>query len=374
MVLELKTADSKALLKEFIFLCRNIYQQEARWVPPFYDDEWVFHNPEKNKILQLCDTVRMLVYKDGKAVGRVMGIIHHPYNQMHQEKTARFFNFDCINNQEVANALINAVEQWARDKGMNKMIGPFGFSDKDPQGLQIEGFDLLPVLATPANPVYLAELLTNMGYNKEIDCVSYQMPIPDKVPVLYEKVNERIVRNKTLQLVEFKSKRQLKPYIIPVFRLVNETYASLFGFVPMGEEEMKKLADQYLPVLDPEFVKMVTNSSGKLIAFVVAMPDMSLGIQKAKGKLFPFGFIYVLNAMRKSKQLNLMLGAVVNGYKNNGVSALMGKAMLESAIKRGMTVMDSHLVLENNWPMRGECEKLNGKVCKRYRIFSKMIA
>lgn len=373
MVLELKTVDSKALLKEFIFLCRNIYQQEARWVPPFYDDEWVFHNPEKNKILQLCDTVRMLVYKDGKAVGRVMGIIHHPYNQMHQEKTARFFNFDCINNQEVANALINAVEQWAKDKGMNKMIGPFGFSDKDPQGLQIEGFDLLPVLATPANPVYLAELLTSIGYNKEIDCVSYQMPIPDKVPVLYEKVNERIVRNKTLQLVEFKSKRQLKQYIIPVFRLVNETYSSLFGFVPMGEEEMKKFADQYLPVLDPEFVKMVTNSSGKLIAFVVAMPDMSLGIQKAKGKLFPFGFIYVLNAMRKSKQLNLMLGAVVNGYKNNGVSALMGKAMLESAIKRGMTVMDSHLVLENNWPMRGECEKLNGKVCKRYRIFSKII-
>ena len=165
----------------------------------------------------------------------------------------------------------------------------------------------------------------------------------------------------------------MKQYIIPVFRLVNETYSSLFGFVPMGEEEMKKFADQYLPVLDPEFVKMVTNSSGKLIAFVVAMPDMSLGIQKAKGKLFPFGFIYVLNAMRKSKQLNLMLGAVVNGYKNNGVSALMGKAMLESAIKRGMTVMDSHLVLENNWPMRGECEKLNGKVCKRYRIFSKII-
>jgi hypothetical protein len=374
MPLELKTVNSKALLKEYIYLPSIIYQNIFRWVPPFYEDEWAFHDPEKNKTLQYCETVRMLVYKDGRAVGRIMGIIHHSYNKSHHEKTARFFNFDCINEQEVAHALITSIEKWAHTKDMIKVIGPFGFSDKDPQGLQIEGFDFLPVLATPSNPPYLVELVMNEGYTKEIDCVSYQMPIPAKVPELYEKISERIQRNQTLKLVEFRSKRQLKPYIIPVLRLVNETYAPLFGFAPMSEEEMKKFAGQYLPVLDPEFVKAVTNSTGKLIAFVVAMPDMSAGIQKAKGKLFPFGFIHVLNAMRKSKQLNLMLGAIVNGYRSNGVSAFMGKAIIESAIKRGMKVMDSHLILENNLPMRGECEKLEGKVCKRYRIFSKVLS
>ncbi len=374
MSLELKPVNNKALLKEYIYLCKDIYQHEARWVPPFYDDEWAFHDPEKNKTLMHCETMRMLLYKNGKAAGRIMGIIHHPYNQIHQEKTARFFNLDCINDQEVAHALIGSVEKWAVSKGMNKVIGPFGFSDKDPQGLQIEGLEYLPVLATPANPNYLPDLVIGEGYSKEVDCVSYQMPIPKEVPPLYIKIYDRIIKNQTLHLIEFKSKRQLKPYIIPVLRLVNETYAPLFGFAPMSEEEMKKFADQYIPVLDTEYVKVVVNKNNNVIAFVVAMPDMSAGMQKAKGKLFPFGFIYVLNAMRKSKQLNLMLGAIKNGYRGNGISAMMGKAMIESANKNGLEIMDSHLILEQNWPMRGECEKLNGKVCKRYRIFSKKIA
>lgn len=374
MPLELKAVNSKALLKEYIYLCKNIYQRETRWVPPFYEDEWAFHDPTKNKTLEHCETMRMIAYEDGKAVGRIMGIIHDPYNKLHQEKTARFFNLDCINNQNVANILINAVETWALSKGMNKVIGPFGFSDKDPQGLQIEGLNYLPVLATPANPAYLPNLVVKEGYTKEVDCVSYQMPIPKEVPLLYIRVSDRIKRNNALQLIEFKSKRALKQYIIPVLRLVNETYAPLFGFAPMSEEEMKKFADQYVPVLDPEFVKVVVNTHQDVVAFVVAMPDMSAGIQKAKGKLFPFGFIFVLNAMRKSKQLNLMLGAVKNGYRGNGISALMGKAMIESANKRGLEIMDSHLILEHNYTMRGECEKLNGQVCKRFRIFSKNLS
>lgn len=373
MSLEIKAVNSKALLREYIYLCRDIYKSEPRWVPPFYEDEWAFHDPEKNKTLHRCDSMRVLVYKDGKGAGRIMGIIHHPYNQLHHEKTARFFNFDCINDQEVANTLIETAEKWAIEKGMNKIVGPFGFSDKDPQGLQIEGFEYLPVLATPANPAYLPTLVTGAGYTKEIDCVSYQMVIPKNVPALYEKIHHRILRNQKLHLIEFKSKRQLKPFIIPVLRLVNETYAPLFGFAPMSEEEMKKFADQYLPVLDVEFVKVIVNKNQEVIAFVVAMPDMSVGIQKAKGKLFPFGFIYVLNAMRKSKQLNLMLGAIRNGHRGTGLSAVLGKATIESANKRGLEVMDSHLILENNLPMRGECEKLDGKVCKRYRIFSKTL-
>lgn len=374
MPLELKAVNTKSLLKEYIYLCKNIYRNESRWVPPFYEDEWAFHDPKKNKTLEQCDTMRLLAYKNGNAVGRVMGIIHHSYNQMHHEKTARFFHFDCIHDQEVAHALIHAVEHWAMKMGMNKLIGPFGFSDKDPQGLQIEGLEYLPVLATPANPIYLPQLVMEEGYEKEIDCVSYQMPIPKEVPPLYKKIHERISKNQTLNLLEFKSKRQLSPYIIPVLRLVNETYTPLFGFTPMTEAEMKKLAGQYLPVLAPEYVKIVVNTKREVIAFVVAMPDMSEGIQKAKGKLLPFGFLYVLSAMRKSKQLNLMLGAIRNGYRGTGISALMGKAMLESANKAGIKVMDSHLILEHNWVMRGECEKLDGKVCKRYRIFSKKLS
>lgn len=374
MNLTLKIVDSKSLLKDFIFLPEKIYKGSMRWVPPMYVDEWSFHNPKQNKALEYSDVIRLLVYQNNKAVGRIMGIINHKYNREHNEKTARFFALDCIHDQTVAHALIAYIEQWSKEKGMNKLIGPYGFSDKDPQGLQIEGLDLLPVIATPTNPDYLQKLVEHEEYSKELDCVSYQMPVPKQLSPVYQKIFERIYANKNFRLLEFTSKRQLKPYIIPVFRLVNETYAPLFGFVPMTEAEMKKFAAQYLPVLNPELVKVVVSTSNELIAFVVSMPDMSSGIQKAKGRLFPFGFIHVLQSMKKTNQLNLLLGAIKPPYRGKGINVLMGKSLIDSAHKLGLNVMDSHLILETNRVMRAECEKLGGVICKRYRVYQKLLA
>lgn len=374
MNLSLKTVDSKSLLKEFIFLPEKIYKNDTRWVPPMYGDEWNFHDRGQNKALEYSDVIRIVAYDGAKAVGRIMGIINRKYNQEHHERTARFFALDCINDQAVAHALIGTIEQWSRELGMHKLIGPYGFSDKDPQGLQIEGLELLPVIATPANPYYLQKLVEHEGYTKELDCVSYQMPIPKKLSPAYQKIFDRINTNKNMRLLEFTSKQKLKPYIIPVFRLVNETYAPLFGFVPMTEAEMKKFAGQYLPVLEPTLVKVVVNASDELIAFVVSMPDMSVGIQKAKGRLFPFGFIHILRAMRKTQQLNLLLGAVKSSYRGKGINVLMGKSLIDSANKLGLTTMDSHLILEKNSAMRAACEKLDGVIRKRYRVYQKLLA
>lgn len=371
---ELKPVASKAQLQEFIFLPEKIYKGDTRWVPPLYMDEWNFHDPKQNKALNYSDVIKILAFSNGKPVGRIMGIIHHTYNSDHHEKTARFYALDCINDQTVAHALLESVERWAKNKGMNKVIGPYGFSDKDPQGLQVEGLELLPVLATPTNPAYLQKLVEHEGYTKALDCVSYQMPIPDKLSPAYQKVYDRICAHEQLTLLEFTSKKQLKPYIIPVFRLVNETYSSIFGFVPMTEEEMKKFAGQYLPVLDPQFVKIVVNATHDLVAFIVSMPDMSVGIQKANGRLFPFGFIHILRAMRKTTQLNLLLGAVRADYRGKGINVLMGKSLFESARKRGLKTIDSHLILERNLKMRAECEKLGGVICKRYRVYQKLLA
>jgi hypothetical protein len=374
MNIEIRVVDTKKLLKDYIFLPEIIYKQDSRWVPPMYMDEWAFHDPNQNKALDYCDTIRAIAYRNNNPVGRIMGIIHHPYNKHHSEKTVRFFNFDCINDQKIAHTLIQYIEVWGKEKGMNKIIGPFGFSDKDPQGIQIEGLEFLPIIATPTNPLYLQPLVENEGFQKEVDCVSYQMPIHPTLPPIYEKVYGRISKNQSLKLLEFTSKRQLGPYIIPVLRLVNEAYASIFGFVPMTEEEMKKFAAQYLPVLDPVFVKAVVNPENEVIAFVVAMPDMSKGIQKARGKLFPFGFIHILRAMRKTNQLNLLLGAVKPGFRGVGLNVLLGKSLMESAVKRGLTLMDSHLILENNTLMRSECERIEGKVYKRFRVYQKILA
>ncbi|MBL7841341.1 MAG: hypothetical protein JNJ75_14460 [Cyclobacteriaceae bacterium] len=374
MNIVLKVVDSQTLLKEFIFLPEKIYKDDSRWVPPMYSDEWNFHNPKQNKALEYSDVIRVLVYDLNKPVGRIMGIINHKYNRDHHEQTARFFALDCINDQPVAHALIEYIEHWAKARGMDKLIGPYGFSDKDPQGLQIEGLDLLPVIATPTNPAYLQILVEKEGYQKELDCVSYQMPVPETLPSVYQKIFGRVSANKNVRLVEFTKKSQLKPFIVPLFRLVNETYAPLFGFVPMTEEEMKKFAAQYLPVLAPELVKVVLNTAGEMVAFVVSMPDMSAGIQKAKGRLFPFGFIHILSSMKKTNQLNLLLGAIKPSYRGKGLNVLMGKALIESARKRNLQVMDSHLILEKNLIMRAECEKLGGVIRKRYRVYQKLLA
>ncbi len=360
-------------IKLFIQLPAKLYANDSRWVPPLFVDEYQFHDPQKNPAFQVATVQRWIAYKNGHAAGRIMGIIHHAYNDRQKEKTARFFQFDCINDIEIASILIQAVETWAKKNGMEQIIGPFGFSDKDPQGFQVEGLEHLPVIATPAHPAYMPELIRSLGYNKYLDCVSYRIPIPDHLPALYERILDRIGRNQKLKLLEFNSRKALKPYIVPVFQLINETYTPLFGFVPMSDAEIHKMAKQYLPILNPAFVKAIADEKGKLLSFVVAMPDLSIGLQKAKGKLFPFGLFHIFSAMRKSKQLNLLLGAVKEGYRGKGLDVYMAMALIQTASSKGMTHMDSHLILETNHTMRAECEKLGGELYKRFRVFVKQV-
>jgi hypothetical protein len=220
---------------------------------------------------------------------------------------------------------------------------------------------------------YLKNLIEKKGYNKKVDCVVYQLAIPQEVPENYLRVYERAIENKKIVLKEFTSQRQLKPYIVPVFRLVNETYKNIFGFQAMDEDEMQQLAKRYLPLLTPLFTKLITDQNNNPVAFVIANPDISKGIIKSKGKLFPFGFLHILLSARRSTQLDLLLGAIKEEYRSTGVMAKLGTKIFEAAISRGMTTMDSHLILETNLPMRGVMEKLGGKIYKRYRIYNKDI-
>jgi len=373
MAIELKTVISNNQLKEYIFLPQKIYSDYPNWVPPIYMDEWALHNPKKNRAFSYSEVIRVIAYQNGAPVGRVMGIINKRYNEQHGLKNVHFFNLDCIDEVTVAQLLLEFIERWGKEKGMNKIIGPYGFSDKDPQGLQIEGFENLPVIVTPTNPPYLRHLVEVNNYQKEFDCVSYKLRVPDEMPAVYKKILNRIIKNTNVKLLEFNNKKQLKPHILPALQLMNEAYAHLYGYSAMSEEEMKGLAGQYLFVLDPEFVKVIKTPKGETIAFGVGMPDISRGLQKAKGKLFPFGFIHILNASRKAKQLNLLLGAVKQSFRGIGLNVLLGKSMLESARKRGFTVMDSHLILETNRPMRSEFEKVGGVIYKRYRVYQKQL-
>jgi len=363
---------TKRELKEFIHLPAKIHQNHTNWVPPIYMDEWEFFNPKKNKSFQSCDTILLLAFRANEVKGRIMGIIHRQYNEQHQEKSARFAFFETWNDDEVAKELISAIENWALHKGMNKLVGPLAFSDKDPQGFLIEGFDQPAVIASNCNFPYQVELLEKNSFGKEVDLVVYQIKIPDPIPEFYLRIQERAVRmNPTLRVLEFTSRRKVKPYIHPVLRLLNQTFTEIFGFIPFTEAEMDDFANRYLFLINPNFIKVVVNDKHEIVAFVIGMSHIGEGIQKSKGYLFPFGIFRIFASARKSHQLNLLLGGIHPDYRGKGLDVMMGVKMMESATALGKTLIDSHLELEYNKNVRAEMEKMGGVVYKRFRVFGK---
>ncbi len=372
MAVEITEVKTKKNLRKYIYIPEKIHVNDENWVPPIYADEWNFYNPKKNKSLSYCDTVLLLALKDGKVAGRIMGIINHRYNELKQEKHGRFEFFDCHNDQEVAHVLINHIENWAKVRGMDHLVGPLGFSDKDPQGFLIEGFDHMAIIATTYNREYMVKLITREGYTKKLDLIDYIINVPDDMPEIYKRIYKRVSHRADFKIVEFSSRKEIKPYIIPVLQLMNETYSEIYGFVPLDEKEMVDLAKRYLPILHPDFIKLVLIEK-EPVGFVIGIPDLSPGLKKAKGKLFPFGIFMILRAMKKSKRLNLLLGAIKPKYQGLGIDVMMGVKMLESAIQHGMTKIESHLILENNHKMNGEVIKAGGKIYKRFRIYKKAL-
>lgn len=361
-------------LSRFIRLPFELPDQRPNRVPPLLMDEREFHDPGKNPQLAHCDLERWIAWRDGEPVGRIMGIIHRGYNAAQGERTARFHQLDCLRDADVVRALIGAVEEWARGKGMDRVIGPFGVSDKDPQGLQIAGIEHLPVIATPTNPEWLPAMVEACGYTGFEDMVSYRMEIPADLPASYHTIAERSLRDLGLHRVPLRSKRDLKPWVVPVLRLVNATYGDLLGFAPMSEAEMQALAKKYMFILDPQLVHLIADAKNDPVAFVIASPDMSEGLQRANGRILPFGFLHILRAMKRSRQLDFFLGAVRPDLQGRGLTAALGISLFEKARQRGFTHLDSHLIMVRNTRMRAELERLGAAVWKRYRVYQRSLA
>jgi len=303
-----------------------------------------------------------------------MGLINHRYNQVKNENNARFSYLETYNDQEVAHALISRVENWARALGTEKIVGPLGFSDKEPQGYLVFGFDEPTVLAANCNFEYQVELIKNEGYVPEINLVSYKAAIPETTPPLYQRMLPRIEKlNSDFRMVEFNSRWKLRKYIRPVLHLTNRAFQKIYGSMPYEEKEMDDFANRFIWLLNPKFVKVIEDQNGEVIAYTVVMPDISKGIQKSKGYLFPFGLFSILRSGKKSNRIVALLGAIEEQYRSRGFDVMMGLKIFESARQEGKTEIDGHLVMETNYAMRGEYEHIKGVIYKRYSIFSKSL-
>lgn len=357
-------------LRDFIYLPEKVHRNEPDWLPPIYMDEWELYDKKKNKSFGYADALLLLAYRDGKPVGRIMGLINRRYNDINNESHGRFCFMECYNVREVFHVLINRIEDWARQNGMTKLVGPLGFSDKDPQGFQIEGFEYPQFITSANNSPYMVNLIENEGYAKKIDLVNYLGDMPKEFPVVYERVLERITRTEEFTITEFRTKKEIRPYILRVLELMNETFSEIYGFVPLNDKEKSDFAARYMPIIDPKFIKVVEKDS-QMIGFAIGMPDLSAGIKACRGRLLPFGIFKILRESKRSKKLIMMLGGVKKEYRGKGIDVLMGVKILRDGINSRMESLDSHLVLEDNLRMRGEYERVGCKVIKKFRIYQK---
>ncbi|MCF6290989.1 MAG: hypothetical protein L3J03_08350 [Desulfobacterales bacterium] len=301
-----------------------------------------------------------------------MGIINSRYNKLKQARTARFCCLETWKDKDVVHALLHSVETWARQNGMEKIIGPYGFSDQDPEGFLIDGFENRATIATYYNFAWLPQFVEQKGYSKEIDYFVYKIKVPEKPSPLHLRICERVLQRGNFKVQEARNRRDLKKWVKPVLELMNECYSNsdIFGYTPLDEEEMENLAKRYFPFLNHNFVKLVTLDN-KPVAFIIAIPDMTEGIQKARGRLFPFGWLKILQAARKTKQIDLLLGGVKEGYRQAGLDILLLTRMIAAAHEARLEVVDTHHQMETNIKVRALSKKLGGEVYKRYRVYQK---
>ena len=360
-------------LKEFIYLPEKIHTGHRQWLPPLYLDEWSYFNADKNPAYRDARVRLFLAYRDHLPRARVMAIIPDRYNALHGLKTIRFAHLDSFEDQEAVHALLHTVEIWGYENGMNELVGPFGFSDKDPEGLLVDGFAHAPILVTPSNLPYLPPMIEAFGLTKKLDALDYLIDLQHNIPAHYEALFQRLMKQSAYRLFEPESKRTLRPYIGKVFELMNTAYRDLYGFMPMTTGEIADLVRRYLPLLDVRFVKIVLSSEDDLKGFMVALPHLTPGFQASRGRLLPFGWYHLWRASRTATQLDLMLGAVAEDVRGKGLDLMLGWAMIQSARQAGIKTMETHLVLETNHAMRAEYERLGAQLHKRFRIYHKAI-
>ena len=370
--MEIKEVTSGKALREFIYLPEKIHKGHKNWTPSLYADEWKYFNPKTNPAFEYCDTILALCYCNGKPVGRIMGIINHRYNNIRNEKNGRFGLLECTDDAGVAAKLLNFVEMWLRNQGMTRIIGPCGMNYFDPQGFLFEGFGYSPPVATYFNFEYMSRLMEQSGYSGETEMVVYRIELPNKIPDLYYRIRERLFEKKVFQLVEFTSGKEVKENARSILKLMNECFRDIYSYSFLEEAEMDHIGKQYLALLDPRLVKVVKRGE-EMAGFIVAMPHMSDGLRKARGRLLPFGFLQIRNALRKTSQIDLLIGGVRTKYQGTGIDVVLGMSMIETAIASGFRVMDSHLELASNFRIRAEMERMGGKVYKKYRIYGKDI-
>lgn len=368
-------AASSDQLHQYVQFGIDLYKGNDCYVPPLIMDEVGTLSPDVNPAFDFCDAQSFMAFRNGEPVGAITAIINKAYNEKTGEKLMRFGFVNFIDNKEVVDELFAAVEDWGRSRGMTEIVGPMGFSDMDHEGMLIDGFDELGTMATIYNYPYYPEHMDRMGYKKDVDWVEYRMTVPDAIPEKYARIADIVAKKYGLSVKKYTSRSKIKKeYGQAIFELVNEAYANLYGFVPLTPRQIEFYIKSYIDVLRLEDVCLVVDSDGKLVALGISMPSLSRALQKSKGKLFPFGWWPLLQAIRgKSDVVDLLLVAVKPEYQSRGVNALIFADLIPQYIKNGYKFAESNLELEGNESVQKQWEYFERRQHRRRRAYRKKL-
>lgn len=374
MSVYLKEVKSKSDLKKFIAFPYKLYRDCPQWVPPIFIDELHTFSAKKNPAFEYCDCRLWLAYKDGKLAGRIAGIINNKYIEKWNKKAVRFGWIDFIDDKDVSAKLLDAVKEWAKSKKLEYIHGPLGFTDMDYEGMLIEGFNEVSTMATIYNYDYYPKHLEKIGFEKEVDWVEFEITVPKEIPEKADRI-AAIVKNKSkIKVLEAKKAKEMLPYSEGIFELINESYKDLFGFVPLSKKQIQKYIKQYFGFINPDYVKILLDNENKVAGFVIGMPSLTNALQKSKGKLFPFGFIHLLKALKKNnKYVDLYLGAIRPDLQGKGADALLMTEFTKSCIKNKIISAESNIELETNVQVQGHWKYYDSRQHKRRRCYIKKL-
>lgn len=373
-MLKIKEVRTRKQQKIFAEFNTKMYKAIPQAIPKLITDELNIFNPKKNPAYEYCRTKQFLAYRDGRCVGRIAGIINKAANDKWNTRRIRFSRVDFVDDMEVSKALFQAVEDWGHEEGLSELHGPIGFNDMDQEGMLIEGFDEESMFITIYNYPYYIKHLESLGFRCDTDWVEYQVKIPREANERLNQLSTAVLRKHRLKLIEPKTRKQIKPYITKIFDLYNIAYENLYGTVKLSYKQIMKYYDEFILLINPNYVKLLVDEEEQLVGFGLALPSLNRVVRRYGGRLFPFGWYHLLRApYTETRVLDLYLIGVLPQMQNKGLTAVLMNSMAESARERGFEYAETGPELENNHQVQALWKHFETRQHKRRRCWIKSI-
>ncbi len=375
MNITVKKVRNRRDLRKFVHFPNELYKDNPYYVPQIESMDRDTLTPSKNHAFEVCEGQYWLAFDEKDCVvGRVAAIINRRYNEKVGEKICRFGWIDFIDDNEVSEALMHAVEGYAKEKGMDIVSGPTGFLEFDAAGVLVEGFDQLPTAYGKYNAPYYEKHLLALGYKKEIDFVEFRIIVPDVIPERYARMAKMVAEKYNLHQAPLSERNDIDPYLDGVFKCLNAAYSNLHGFSELTPGQCEDLKKQFLTNINVDYISIVLDSDNTVVGFGVALPSLSKAMQKAKGSLFPFGFVHLLKALKHNDTIDLLLIAINEQYQSKGVNAMIFDKFAQGITKNGIKYIESTRELEDNTEVQNLWHPFDHYIHKRARVYIKNIS